>query len=326
MDGLSALIAFLRSLTQFLAALGGLLKAKPLQATLVALVVVMACAIGLFKWGPILLQKDWPIVRLNFPLLPEVMTVPESEKAILPVLFQRKVLFLDRWKISAKPNECEQRPNECDETHVFESWTVLVKDHERTPLLFRTFVGGDTQSGRQHLPMALTNHRLYVRDNMDNKTSQLWAVDPDPFAEGGTDLILIKRDVVGGYQPTTASTAFSPDIAACEEDGAGMDIHHPTGRAEFMLVTSEEVPPIALGSARVFAGPNNTKPKTISVGEVGEAKILDKHRIYWRIRPEYLAEMAKKRLDVALFVVWRWEKRITQGPVCGGAQAGSPKM
>jgi hypothetical protein len=239
------------------------------------------------------------------------------------VLFQRKVMFIDHWKVAGRGVDCKVRPDQCDETHVLESWTVLVKDRRNVPLRFKSYAGGSLGHHR-FMPMALTQHAI-VRQQRQGANVDQWTANPNWDAEGGTDFILVKRDLVGSYQPTTDTASIAPTAKACEEDFAGIDIQQPTGRAELMVVTSDDTPAIRTGTTRVLESTNGNKPTDISKDVVGDAQTLDAHRIHWRIRPEYLEEAAKNSKPVTLWVLWQWEKPIKEGPVCAaGARRPQP--
>jgi hypothetical protein len=279
---------------------------------------IITCWLILIYFGPVLLQARWEPITFRFPILQEFLNIPARSADKLQVLIQRKVVFINRWGIAAQPErECKKKENvrACDQTHVFDSWTVIL-DPDSPDTELKTTTGLDEYGAYLSTPQILTGQRRTV-DNPD-PVVQEWRITPTYHRPWTTDLIILKRDIVGSFQPSISKSPLAPPgLDPCKHQYVGFSLQNSVGTAELMVTTSPEAPAFKFGSTFLYLQVGSARPQIISENEVGEAKIFDNHNIYWYIKPDFLKKMVTKGQNARLVLMWEWDPKITSGLLCG---------
>ncbi|HXP73658.1 MAG TPA: hypothetical protein VN823_05880 [Stellaceae bacterium] len=292
------------------------------SAILLLIVASLTAWIGLNSFGPVLLRATWDPVVFHYPRIQEFEDISRQVPEQLHVLIQRKVAFIDHWGLSDDPErECVQmqHPENCDESHIFESWTVLVPSHpDLTPLATETY----TAAGGRNVsfPEILTGQTLTPLTGAASALRN-WTIEPKLHPDSDTDTILWKRDLIGAFQPSgpdpRSPPSCAPETRPCEQDGIGLSLRNLTNSAEIIMTRTEEAPGFKLGSAQAYVqrGRCATAEK-LNDAEIGNLKVETAHKIYWFVPPMFIKKLTDQHLDASLWVVWDWDPPIKGKGLC----------
>lgn len=271
-----------------------------------ATVILLSAYILLMYKGPLLIKAGIPIPQIIEKYrISEI--VPERLGDTIQVINQRKVFHLDIWNKSRGLNDCRYdiplvKLNHCDQTHIIESWTIIVPDDPKIQL-----VGiGETTGSEYGSVEPLTPHIIVNEEISDNRVK--WYIQNDESRKGNVDVIILERTVRGGFQPhqdTKNENLEVPKLDSCKEDAAGIYFHNPTGRAEMMVLLSGN-PPVPGGYKiwkRVGIGPAK---QVVEEKRFEAVKFLGatQDRIYWNISQDLLKDAHK---GLMLWLSWEWK-------------------
>jgi hypothetical protein len=272
---------------------------------LTALLGILGTILFLHHYGPALVGVSSPYLILNFPVSD---IIPPPVEGKLSVLSHRKVVDLDHWAVARDPGQdCKLGITsvvpKCDETHIYESWSVLVKD-ENVPLRRRGYTSGPSQ-GYSDLA-ALTPHHI---ETTRRGSRPEWWVKPNAKA-GKLDVIITKRDILGAFQPTNKENDdYAPKVDPCLGNSTAIFINTPTGRAELIVVLPPELQITNEITLRkqinvwdpVILQTNEKQSEDFGVRNNG-------HLIYWNLS-SHLLELGAKN-DATFWVSWQWAKKL----------------
>src|SRR5262249_41353375 len=142
-----------------------------LIVVLAAAVLILGIAMLIVVFGPIILQTEYPYIHTE-AVISEI--VPPKVPGKTRVLSQRKLYHIDHWGIAKNDADCnpenKERPvGACDETHIFESWTVIGD----ISLVNRGRITAGTYGNME----ALTPHVISTVNTHDEKKPQ-WEIRP----------------------------------------------------------------------------------------------------------------------------------------------------
>jgi hypothetical protein len=246
MEILTKVVGYLRNFWTFLREYMGWKEA--LIVMLSVAVVVLGMIVLIVFFGPIILQSEYPYVYKN-AVVSEI--VPPKVKDKTQVLSQRKLFHIDHWGIAQNDDDCNpENPQRfvgaCDETHIFESWTVMGEIN----LVSR----GKISTGTYGAMEPLTPHVISPIDTGDPRKPQWRIQDRHSVGnrkKGALDVIITRRTILGGFQPV-ASDPLVPPGDPCQANAAGIYIDNPTGRAEVIISTPKESWPLTLTTLSTY--------------------------------------------------------------------------
>jgi hypothetical protein len=146
---------------------------------------------------------------------------------------------------------------------------------------------------------------------------QEWKITPTFHPPYTTDVIILKRDIVGAFQPSRSRSPLTPPgLDPCRKQFVGFSLRNSVGTAQLMVTTSPGVPSFKFGSALLYAQIGLGQIQAISAADAGEAKIFNEHNIYWYVRPDFIRKITTGGQDARLVLTWEWDPYISSGPSC----------
>jgi hypothetical protein len=304
---------------KFILSLLSKLHFKSLQATvlfLIALLVVggvcVFAAIYLIRNDPILLTAKYPYVSPNFPSEGLEQLIPQQRDNKLVILFQRTVWDLDHWGFENDTSRCAPKAGartSCDEVHAYGSWTVIV------PSSGVKLSGTSAAStGMIGDIISLTPHTVHTDPPIDGV--QNWYVSKYQAPPGHVDVIIMRRDFFGGFQPGAENRRKYWDTPGntCQGNSVGIVLRHPTARAELIFHTPPEMP-IRTDEFHFWRRMSTGSPEEIKEpARIGSVDVQE-HNIHWTLGTPLLRDADNE--NITYLVSWKWARQITTGPICG---------
>ena len=199
----------------------------------------------------------------------------------------------------------ERKIKSCDETHIYESWTVIVPEDSSAQIHGRGYTSGE-QYGEMR---ALTPHS--IDQKQIDKQHRTWWIKNNRDRIGKIDVIITRRDLLGAFQPNPTESEFLvPQVNTCNENTAGIYLNNPTGRAELMITTPHDLP--IKGDLKLWKQIGSRPPEPLET-RAEEARVIDSHKIYWSLSQETVKEAESN--DLTMWIGWKWERPIQPCPL-----------
>jgi hypothetical protein len=294
-------------------------KLAPSPQTVVIILITILIVVGgsvvyVTLNDPVLLTAKPPFVSPKFPSEGLEQLIPQQREKKLVVLFHRVVWDLDHWKLGNGASGCAPpsgERTECDEVHSYGSWTVVVPTDGKVKLTGTSSTG----SGELGDVIPLTPHTINKDKVVDGQ--QNWYIANFLSPPGAVDVIIVRRDFFGGFQPVALEhlKSWEPPIDKCQGNTVGIVVRNPTARAELILHTPPEMP--IRTSDFSFWRHRTARSKLEQIfdeGIIGNAKV-EEHNIHWSLSNSLLRDADNE--DISYLIGFTWARPITVGPICG---------
>jgi hypothetical protein len=292
-------------------------KLGPSPAALIVVFILLIGGGGIFyvmRNDPVLLTTKYPYVSPKYPSEGLEQLIPQQQDNKLVVLFHRVVWDLDHWNFANDGSNCVPNVGDrtkCDEAHAYSSWTVIVPTARDVKLTGTSA----TSSGEFGDVLPLTPHTVHKDKPIDGK--QNWYVSKFASPPGQVDVIIVRRDFFGGFQPISHGSfkSWEPQINKCQGNSAGIVVRNPTARAELIF----HAPPEMLINKTDFrlwryrASTNRVEDITGEGSSIGSADV-QVDNIHWILGSSLLRDAGND--EIAYQVSWTWARPITTGPHC----------
>jgi hypothetical protein len=297
----------------------GKLRLKPQQAVILGLIALLVIG-GACVWGviyiirndPVLLTAKYPYISPSFPSEGLEQLIPQQRDNKVVVLFQRIVWDLDHWAFTDDTSSCAPKVGErtsCDEVHAYGSWTLIVPSSG-----VKLSGSSGASSGTIGDIVPLTPHTIHADPPIDG--IQDWYVTTYIAPPGQVEVVIMRRDFFGGFQPLAQDKRkyYDTPTNTCEGNSVGIAVRNPTARAELIFHTPPEMP-IRTDEFHIWRRSATRSVEEIRAHDRFGNIHLQEHNIHWSMGTPLLRDADRE--DTTYLMSWRWARPITTGPICG---------
>jgi len=297
------------------------------QLRILVIVIALMSLVGgsglvfFFSNAPVLLTSAAPYFTLNYPSEGLEQLIPKQREGKVIVLYQRLIFDVDYWNVAKDTARCASnaRETDCDFLHSSQSWTVIVPS-DGSRLKGATDVASGRAGDEAYLTGNSTNKIDEPRDGLQN-----WEVSNYNQPPGKVELIMIRRDVYGAFQPVRKAKipTWKPSVDTCQENSVGIVIKNPTAVADVLVHVPQDML-IETDKWKIWKTTKMSESYVTNAytdhDKIGNVT-MQPDTIHWHVGNALLREADQG--DTIYHISWRWQRPIPKVPACSNSTASN---